>query len=236
MCSPTIRAPTSVAPPGANGTMMVTGRVGYACALATRDTTGRAAVPAAKCRNRRRPSRCGGCPASSLTDPDVQFPASGSSWESLARGGVDDTIRDSSGKKSREGGCPLRCVPASTAIRCRFVDRFVRHKVLSHVSRQRFSPHGTPLSSIGSEAPAPYSPSTPAAQWCVSQSIAITLLIPSSVSGTYMSAMPRNWMPWRNPIDGEDDLLLRQPHDQRVVGVVLADVVQLGVSPFNIRR
>src|SRR5262245_10664923 len=29
------------------------------------------------------------------------FPASGSSWESLARGGVDDTIRDSSGKKGR---------------------------------------------------------------------------------------------------------------------------------------
>jgi hypothetical protein len=34
------------------------------------------------------------------------FPASGSSWESLARGGVDDTIRDSSGKKGREGGNP----------------------------------------------------------------------------------------------------------------------------------
>jgi hypothetical protein len=30
------------------------------------------------------------------------------------------------------------------------VDRFVRLKVLSHVSRQRLSPHGTPLSSIGS--------------------------------------------------------------------------------------
>src|SRR5262245_46346597 len=29
------------------------------------------------------------------------FPASGSSWESLARGGVDDTIRDSSAKKGR---------------------------------------------------------------------------------------------------------------------------------------
>jgi len=39
---------------------------------------------------------------------------------------------------------------ASPAIRCRCVDRFVRLKVLSHVSRQRFSPHGTPLSSIGS--------------------------------------------------------------------------------------
>src|SRR4029077_19314553 len=43
-----------------------------------------------------------------------------------------------------------RCVLASSAIRCRRVDRFVRPKVLSHVSRQRFSPYGTPLSSIGS--------------------------------------------------------------------------------------
>src|SRR6516164_3315057 len=43
-----------------------------------------------------------------------------------------------------------RCVLASSAIRCRFVDRFVRLKVLSRVSRQRFSPHGTPLSSLGS--------------------------------------------------------------------------------------
>ena len=43
-----------------------------------------------------------------------------------------------------------RFVLASSAIRCRFVDRFVRLKVLSRVSRQRFSPHGTPLPSIGS--------------------------------------------------------------------------------------
>jgi hypothetical protein len=43
-----------------------------------------------------------------------------------------------------------RFVLASSAIRCRFVDRFVRLKVLSRVSRQRFSPHDTPLSSIGS--------------------------------------------------------------------------------------
>jgi hypothetical protein len=43
-----------------------------------------------------------------------------------------------------------RFVLASSAIRCRFVDRFVRLNVLSRVSRQRFSPHGTPLSSIGS--------------------------------------------------------------------------------------
>src|SRR5262249_38270963 len=39
---------------------------------------------------------------------------------------------------------------ASSAIRCRFVDRFVRLKVLSRVARQRFSPRGAPLPSIGS--------------------------------------------------------------------------------------
>ena len=43
-----------------------------------------------------------------------------------------------------------RFVLASSAIRCRFVDRFVRLRVLSRVSRQRFSPHDTPLPSIGS--------------------------------------------------------------------------------------
>src|SRR5260370_7090219 len=53
-------------------------------------------------------------------------------------------------RKSRR--CPLVSILASTAIRCRFVDRFVRLQVLSHVSRQRFSPHGTPLSSIGSRS------------------------------------------------------------------------------------
>src|SRR5262245_25489565 len=40
---------------------------------------------------------------------------------------------------------------ASSAIRCRFVYRFSRPKVLSHVARQRFSPRGTPLSSVGSQ-------------------------------------------------------------------------------------
>jgi len=43
-----------------------------------------------------------------------------------------------------------RFVLASSAIRCRFVDRFVSLSVLSRVSRQRLSPHGTPLPSIGS--------------------------------------------------------------------------------------
>src|SRR5271169_3912570 len=49
-----------------------------------------------------------------------------------------------------EDSATPRLVLASSAIRCRCVDRFVRPKVLSHVSRQRFSPHGTPLPSIGS--------------------------------------------------------------------------------------
>jgi len=40
---------------------------------------------------------------------------------------------------------------ASSAIRCRFVYRFARPKVLSRVSRQQFSPRGTPLSSVGSQ-------------------------------------------------------------------------------------
>src|SRR5215471_8930146 len=39
----------------------------------------------------------------------------------------------------------LVSILASSATRCRFVDRFVRLNVLSRVSRQRFSPHGTPL-------------------------------------------------------------------------------------------
>jgi hypothetical protein len=77
-----------------------------------------------------------------------QFPASGSSWKSFARGGEAVTIRDSPVKKVSK--VAPRSVLASAAIRCRFVDRFVRLKVLSRVSRQRFSPHGTPLPSTGS--------------------------------------------------------------------------------------
>src|SRR5215510_3803452 len=53
-------------------------------------------------------------------------------------------------RKTRGRTSALVSILASSATRCRFVDRFVRLKVLSHVSRQRFSPHGTPLSSIGS--------------------------------------------------------------------------------------
>jgi hypothetical protein len=42
-----------------------------------------------------------------------------------------------------EDSATPRFVLASSAIRCRFVDRFVRLRVLSRVSRQRFSSHDT---------------------------------------------------------------------------------------------
>jgi hypothetical protein len=67
-----------------------------------------------------------------------RFPASGSSRESFAHGGNQKTP-------------PVtRWSTASSAIRCRFVDRFARPKVLTPVARQRFSPRDAPLSSIGS--------------------------------------------------------------------------------------
>src|SRR5262245_11477055 len=50
------RVKISVPPPGAYPTITRTGREGYACARAVRDTAGRAAAPAARCRNRRRGS------------------------------------------------------------------------------------------------------------------------------------------------------------------------------------
>ncbi len=43
-----------------------------------------------------------------------------------------------------------RFVLAKSAIRCRFVDRFVGFRAPSHVSGQRFSTHGAPLPSVGS--------------------------------------------------------------------------------------
>src|SRR6516225_3309727 len=49
-----------------------------------------------------------------------------------------------------EDSATPRFVLASSAIRCRFVDRLVSLRVLSLVSRQRFSSHDTPLPSIGS--------------------------------------------------------------------------------------
>src|SRR5262249_55806835 len=48
---PINRATMSVVPAGPNGTIMRTGRLGYACALAARDTTGSAAPPAVRCKN-----------------------------------------------------------------------------------------------------------------------------------------------------------------------------------------
>jgi hypothetical protein len=43
-----------------------------------------------------------------------------------------------------------RFVLAKSAIRCRFVDRFVGFRAPSHVSGQRFSTHGASLPSVGS--------------------------------------------------------------------------------------
>ena len=51
-----MRPNTSDTPPGANGTIMVIGRIGYACAQAVPDAVGSAAVPAAKRKNVRRGS------------------------------------------------------------------------------------------------------------------------------------------------------------------------------------
>src|SRR6201987_1519609 len=67
-----------------------------------------------------------------------RFPASGSSRESFAHSGV--AMTPSVTRLSRNA-------LASSAIRCRFVDRFARPKVLTHVARQRFSPRDAPLSS-----------------------------------------------------------------------------------------
>src|SRR5713101_2554201 len=51
-----IRATVSAPPPGGNPMIQRSGRDGYACALAIRDRAGRAAAPAARCRNCRRGS------------------------------------------------------------------------------------------------------------------------------------------------------------------------------------
>src|SRR5262249_50209582 len=56
-----IRDNVSVGPPAANGTTIVMGFVGYACALAIRDSIGSAEAPAAKRRNFRWGSRMGRC-------------------------------------------------------------------------------------------------------------------------------------------------------------------------------
>src|SRR6202521_3677052 len=49
-----VRASTSAGPAAGNGTIIVTGRVGNACAAALRDEAGKEAAAAARCRNRRR--------------------------------------------------------------------------------------------------------------------------------------------------------------------------------------
>src|SRR5439155_14374207 len=46
-----MRVIVSVPLPGPNGTMMLTGLAGYNCALAMREKAGKAAAPAARCRN-----------------------------------------------------------------------------------------------------------------------------------------------------------------------------------------
>ena len=89
-------------------------------------------------------------PSSSLTDPDVQISRFRFFMEEPRSRWCDHTIRDSPIKKVSKVAVTLVSVLAGSAIRCRFVDRFVRLKVLSRVSRQRFSPHGTPLPSVGS--------------------------------------------------------------------------------------
>ena len=45
-----------------------------------------------------------------------RFPASGSSWESLARGGVDDTIRDSPAKKVSKAYLSFPFLPVQLSV------------------------------------------------------------------------------------------------------------------------
>src|SRR6266542_3554843 len=61
----------SVAPPGENPTMTRTGRVGYVCALAIRDTAESAAAPAARCRKFRRGSFIMLLPSNAKREPDL---------------------------------------------------------------------------------------------------------------------------------------------------------------------
>src|ERR1700692_2539665 len=77
-----------------------------------------------------------------------RFPASGSSWKSFARGGVAHTIRDSAVKKVSKVGSPPCFRSCQFSYPLSFRGQFCETQVLAHVSWQRFSPHGTPLSSI----------------------------------------------------------------------------------------
>src|SRR5262247_4499520 len=90
-------------------------------------------------------------PSSPLADPDVRISRFRFFTGELRSQQRTDAVRDSSVKKGAQVG--VKATPlfdlASSAIRCRFVDRFVRPKVLSRVARQRFSPRGAPFPRVG---------------------------------------------------------------------------------------
>src|SRR4029077_7066861 len=84
------RAIMSEALPAAWPTMIFTGRAGYACALAMRDTTGSAAAPAARCRNLRRESFILNLPlASDHSITSSARPSSGSATVAECLGGLE---------------------------------------------------------------------------------------------------------------------------------------------------
>src|SRR5262249_19341468 len=91
-----MRAETSLPPPAANGTIIVTGRVGYVCALAIRETAGSAAAAAARCRKFRRGSFISTLPSlfslfDHLVGGDEQLVRHGEA-EHLGGRGVDDEL------------------------------------------------------------------------------------------------------------------------------------------------
>jgi hypothetical protein len=98
-----------------------------------------------------RPGRRGCCHPRPPQSRTCRFPASGSSRESFA---VASMILDSpSYRSSLHRACEHSLVeehPASSAIHCRFVDRFDGFIVPSPVSRQWLSPRDASLPSFGS--------------------------------------------------------------------------------------
>ena len=78
-----------------------------------------------------------------LTDPDVQISRFRFFTERFARAG-NDTIRDSSAKEHSD-------IPCQVSYPLPFRGQACGAQSLLPVSRQRFSPRGTPLSSIGSQ-------------------------------------------------------------------------------------
>src|SRR6266446_3341679 len=101
-----MRASASVGPPAGKGTTMVIGRVDrlVPSQCATR--------PAARQHPRPDAENVGGRVDEEVAHPHpsqtrmCRFPSSGSSWESLAHGGADDTIRDLPAKKDSGVGRP----------------------------------------------------------------------------------------------------------------------------------